>query len=224
MSKAKLNIVIVGFVEHNAWKHFYWETESTNPLSAIQCNSKQCTQCKSSRPEVFCRKGVLRPEAWNFIQKESLAQVFSSDFCEIFKKTVFYRTTMVAASVSALFYLLLITNTKNKISLRITKLPIVQKRELTYQKLHSYSTILGDIHIFIYLTFIFYIHILYRLGGIDIFVLFLLYQLDFLILKSRFTEYFETTLSAKKSRCKKKSAKNLVGKKISHFLPPNFLF
>ena len=111
---------------------------------------------------MFCKKGVVRPEACNFIQKESLAQVFSSDFCEIFKKTVFYRTTMVAVSVSALFYLLLITNTKNKISLRITKLPIVQKREITYQKLRSYSTILGDIHIFIYFTFIFYIHILYR--------------------------------------------------------------
>ena len=69
---------------------------------------------------------------------------------------------MVAASVIALFYLLLITNTKNKISLRITKLPIVQKREITYQKLRSYSTTLGDIHIFIYLTFIFYIHILHR--------------------------------------------------------------
>ena len=162
MSEAKLNVVIVGFAGHNAWKHFYWETESTNPLSAMKCNSKQCTQCKSSGPEVFRKKGVLRPEAWNFIQKESLAQVFSSDFCEIFKKTVFYRTTMVAASVSALFYLLLITNTKNKISLPIAKLPIVQKREITYQKLHSYSTILGGIHIFIYLTFIFYIHILYR--------------------------------------------------------------
>ena len=38
------------------------------------------------------------------------------------------------------------------------------------------------------------------------------------------------TLSVKKRLCKKKSAKNLVGKKISHlakishFLPPNFLF
>ena len=35
---------------------------------------------RSSRPEVFCKKGV------NFIKKGTLAQVFSSEFCEISKK------------------------------------------------------------------------------------------------------------------------------------------
>ena len=58
---------------------------------------------RSSRPEVFCRKGVLRNFAkftgkhlcqslffskvaglaCNFIKKETLAQVFSCEFCEI---------------------------------------------------------------------------------------------------------------------------------------------
>ena len=33
-----------------------------------------------------------------FLKKETLAQVFSCEFCEIFKNTFFYRTTMVAAS------------------------------------------------------------------------------------------------------------------------------
>ena len=35
--------------------------------------------------------------ACNFIKKESLAQVFSCEFSEIFKNTFFYRTPLVAA-------------------------------------------------------------------------------------------------------------------------------
>ena len=35
------------------------------------------------------------PEAGSFIEKESLAQVFSYEFCEMFKKTFFYRTPTV---------------------------------------------------------------------------------------------------------------------------------
>ena len=34
----------------------------------------------------------------NFIKKQILAQVFSCEFCEIFKNTIFYRTPPVAAS------------------------------------------------------------------------------------------------------------------------------
>ena len=62
---------------------------------------------KSSRPEVFCKKGFLRnftkftgkhpwkslfflPEACNFIKKKTLAQVFSCEFCEISKNTFFH--------------------------------------------------------------------------------------------------------------------------------------
>ena len=39
-----------------------------------------------------------RPEACNFIKKETLAQVFSCEFCEIYKNTFYYRTPLVAAS------------------------------------------------------------------------------------------------------------------------------
>ena len=35
----------------------------------------------------------------NFIKKETLAQVFSCEFCETFQETYFYRTSLVAASV-----------------------------------------------------------------------------------------------------------------------------
>ena len=69
---------------------------------------------RSSRLEVFCKKGILRnfakfsgkhlrqsfflhPEAYNFIKKETLAHVFSCEFCEISKNIFFYRTPPVAA-------------------------------------------------------------------------------------------------------------------------------
>ena len=35
--------------------------------------------------------------ACNFIKKETLAQVFSCEFCEIYKNTFFYRIPLVAA-------------------------------------------------------------------------------------------------------------------------------
>ena len=38
------------------------------------------------------------PKACSFIKKETLAQVFSCEFCEISKNTFFYRTPLVAAS------------------------------------------------------------------------------------------------------------------------------
>ena len=40
-------------------------------------------------------------EAYNFIETETLEQVFSCEFCEISKNTFFYRTPPVAASVFA---------------------------------------------------------------------------------------------------------------------------
>ena len=44
-----------------------------------------------------CSRGKL--PACNFIKKETLAQVFSCEFCEISKNTFFYRTPLVAAFV-----------------------------------------------------------------------------------------------------------------------------
>ena len=66
---------------------------------------------RSSRPEVFCKKGFLeisqnsqentcaRVSFFNFIKKLTLVQVFSCEFCEISKSTFFYKTHPVAASV-----------------------------------------------------------------------------------------------------------------------------
>ena len=67
---------------------------------------------------MFCRKGVFRnfPKftgkhlyqrlffnkvaglTCKFIKKESLAQVFSSEFCEIYKNNFYHRTPLVFAS------------------------------------------------------------------------------------------------------------------------------
>ena len=56
---------------------------------------------RSSRHDVFCKKGVLRnltKFTWKHLGKETLAQVFSCDFCEISKNTFSYRTPPVAAA------------------------------------------------------------------------------------------------------------------------------
>ena len=87
-----------------------------------------CAVLRSSRPDEFCEKGVLRNfakflrkhfcqslffnkvagaslfnkvagAACNFIEKETLAQVFSCEFCKISKNTFFYKTPLVTASV-----------------------------------------------------------------------------------------------------------------------------
>ena len=71
---------------------------------------------KSSRPEVFCKKDVLRNftkftrkplcrslffnkvAGLRLIKRQTLAQVFSCEFCEISKNIFSYRTPLVAAS------------------------------------------------------------------------------------------------------------------------------
>ena len=86
---------------------------------------KKTSGFRSSRPEVFCKKGVLKNfakftgkhlcqslffdkvagAACSFIKKETLAQMFSCEFCEISKNTFFYRTPSVATSEASYFYL-----------------------------------------------------------------------------------------------------------------------
>ena len=84
-------------------------------ITADFCNNyKNRVKSRSSHPDVFCEKGVLRDFAnftgkhlcqslffnkvaglaCNFIKKETLAQVFSCEFCETSKNTVFYRTLL----------------------------------------------------------------------------------------------------------------------------------
>ena len=76
---------------------------------------------RGSRPEVFCKKmcsenfcknhrkttvseslfykvAGLRPHTCNFIERNTLAQVLSCEFCKIFKYNFFYRAPPVASS------------------------------------------------------------------------------------------------------------------------------
>ena len=63
---------------------------------------------KSSRPETFCKKDALKNLAKFtgkhlcqslFLKKETLAQVFFCEFCEIFKNTFFTEYLLATASV-----------------------------------------------------------------------------------------------------------------------------
>ena len=65
---------------------------------------------RSSRPDVLCEKGA----ACNFIKRETLARVFSCEFCEISKNTFFYRTPLVAASEQKVMNLINKNNKKKK--------------------------------------------------------------------------------------------------------------
>ena len=76
------------------------------------------TPFRSSQPEVFCEKKFLKisqiyrktpvpkslfliklqASASNFFEKETLAQMLSDGFCEIFKNTFFHRKSPVDAS------------------------------------------------------------------------------------------------------------------------------
>ena len=47
---------------------------------------------------LFNKVADLKPEACNFIKKETVAQVFSCEFCEIYKNIFYYRTPLLAAS------------------------------------------------------------------------------------------------------------------------------
>ena len=47
-----------------------------------------------------------RPQGCKFIKNKTLARVFSCEFCEIFKKTFFYRKPLVAASAGFFQHLL----------------------------------------------------------------------------------------------------------------------
>ena len=103
------------------WHPLYDSVEYNNTPTICDIplyKSVEYTNVRSSRPEVFCKKGVLRNFtkftgkhlcqslffnkvaglAYNFIKKETLAQMFSYEFCEISKNTFFHKTPLVAAS------------------------------------------------------------------------------------------------------------------------------
>ena len=78
-------------------------------VCGVQCNSGVVVRRRSVKKSVFenfakftgkhlGQSLFLIKLACSFIKKETLAQEFFCEFCEIFKKTFFYRTPLVAAS------------------------------------------------------------------------------------------------------------------------------
>ena len=59
--------------------------------------STEAVPRKCSVKKVFLE---ISEEAYNFIKKETLTQVFSCEFCEVSKKTFSYRTPPVVVSMS----------------------------------------------------------------------------------------------------------------------------
>ena len=85
---------------------------SRNRSSHRRCSVKKAVFRKFTK---FARKHLcqslffnkvagLRPEACNFIKKETLVQVFSCKFCDISKNTFLHKTPLVAASAEIAFY------------------------------------------------------------------------------------------------------------------------
>ena len=81
---------------------FYTSTIKSNCMLLL-CH----VRVRSSRQELFCKKGVLRNFAnfrgkclrqGLFFKKETLEPVFCCELCEIFKNFLSYRTPPVAAS------------------------------------------------------------------------------------------------------------------------------
>ena len=70
-------------------------------FECIACSNRLVNELlkrKTKIPEFTLNELTNRPEACNFIEKETLAQMFSCEFREISKNTFSYRTTSVAAS------------------------------------------------------------------------------------------------------------------------------
>ena len=91
------------------WNYNLW-------INGFPClHSSMPPNTKSNCPDVFCEEGVLinfakftgknlceglffnKAALEALTKKETLAQVFSCEFCEISKSTFFYRTTLVIA-------------------------------------------------------------------------------------------------------------------------------
>ena len=108
----------------------YWNVikpHRTGMLKVIDDIKTHWVRTRSTRPDVFCKVGVLRnfskftgkhlcqgfffnkvaglrPKACNFIKRETLAQVLFCELWEICKNIFFYRTPPVAVSVRTRYF------------------------------------------------------------------------------------------------------------------------
>ena len=103
---------LVRKIKESAAKKYFTAYQIDNTIQF--CCHKRKFFCRSSRPEVFCKKAVLSNfvkitekylcQSLFFNKVAGLRVVFSCKFCEICKNTFSYKTPPVAASVSGLFF------------------------------------------------------------------------------------------------------------------------
>ena len=74
----------------NRLRHVRIRNKDFNSIFSVRNSDQKCSVGK--------RVLSCRPGACNFIKKETLAQMFSCEFCEISKNTFPYRTPTIAAS------------------------------------------------------------------------------------------------------------------------------
>ena len=74
-------------------------------LQAVELQHSETVVQRYSVKKVFLKMSLnsqkstcVRPEDYNFVKRDTLAQVFSCEFYEISKNAFFYRTPLVAAS------------------------------------------------------------------------------------------------------------------------------
>ena len=84
------------------WRHQKKKKERTEAV-ARRCSVKKVfLEVLQNSQESNCARVPL-PPACNFIEKETLAQVFSCKFCEISKNTFYYRTPPVCKERKKVF-------------------------------------------------------------------------------------------------------------------------
>ena len=65
----------------------------------FKMEKKRLYMIQKQQPEMFCKKRCKKsPEACNFVKKETLAQIFSCEFCEVFRNTFFTEHLWTTAS------------------------------------------------------------------------------------------------------------------------------
>ena len=82
---------------HKQQKCKYTEAVTGGVFCKLKCSLKFC-KARRKTPVRVSFLIMLQTEACNFIKKETLAHVFSCEFCEISKNSFSYRIPLVAAS------------------------------------------------------------------------------------------------------------------------------
>ena len=103
MFSAHFPFIFGGSFDLHLLPYIFFLTRSQEAVAQTRSVKKMFLEISQNSQENTCAKVyflIIANVACNFIKKETLAQVFSCEFCEIYKNTFFHRTPLVAASGS----------------------------------------------------------------------------------------------------------------------------